>query len=69
MALIRELSVKTKERIIKLPQEENLTQFVAKDVDCFHSAVSKFGGSTKNGKVIKGKHIWVDGRQKTQRTG
>lgn len=64
MALIRELSVKTIERIIKLSQKENLTQFTQKMLIFSTQLCLKFGGSTKKWKGYKRKAYM--GRWKTE---
>lgn len=54
MAPTREMSLETKERIIKLLEEGNATRMVAKDVGCSQSAVSKIWTKYKqHGKVVK----------------
>uniref|UniRef100_A0A8C1NF85 Transposase Tc1-like domain-containing protein n=1 Tax=Cyprinus carpio TaxID=7962 RepID=A0A8C1NF85_CYPCA len=56
MAPTREMSVETKERIIKLLKEGKSSRNVAKNVGCSQSAVSKIWTKYKsNGKVVKGK--------------
>ena len=58
MAPTREMSIETKERIIKLLKEGKSSRNVAKDVCCSQSAVSKIWTKYKqHGKVFKGKHI------------
>ncbi|XP_069611187.1 gastrula zinc finger protein XlCGF53.1-like [Ranitomeya imitator] len=53
----REMSIETKERIIKLLKEGKSSRNVAKDVGCSQSAVSKIWAKYKqHGKVVKGKH-------------
>ena len=56
MAPTREMSVETKERIIKLLKEGKSSRNVAKNVGCSQSSVSKIWTKYKsNGKVVKGK--------------
>uniref|UniRef100_A0A8C5ECY3 Transposase Tc1-like domain-containing protein n=1 Tax=Gouania willdenowi TaxID=441366 RepID=A0A8C5ECY3_GOUWI len=57
MAPTPEMSVETKERIIKLHKECKSSWNVAKDVGCLQSAVSKIWTKYKqHGKVVKGKY-------------
>uniref|UniRef100_A0A3B5AUW2 Transposase Tc1-like domain-containing protein n=1 Tax=Stegastes partitus TaxID=144197 RepID=A0A3B5AUW2_9TELE len=57
MAPTREMSVETKERIIKLLKVGKSSRIVAKDVGCSQSAVSKIWTKYKqHGKAVKGKH-------------
>uniref|UniRef100_A0A3B5QLJ4 Transposase Tc1-like domain-containing protein n=1 Tax=Xiphophorus maculatus TaxID=8083 RepID=A0A3B5QLJ4_XIPMA len=56
MAPTREMSLETKERIVKLLEEGNPSRMVAKDVGCSQSAVSKIWTKYKqHGMVVKAK--------------
>lgn len=56
MAPTKEMSLETKERIVKLLEEGVSSRMVAKDVGCSQSAVSKIWTKYKqHGKVLKGK--------------
>uniref|UniRef100_A0A8B9GVX2 Transposase Tc1-like domain-containing protein n=1 Tax=Astyanax mexicanus TaxID=7994 RepID=A0A8B9GVX2_ASTMX len=56
MAPTREMSLETKERIVKLLEEGNSSRMVAKDVGCSQSAVSKIWTKYKqHGMVVKAK--------------
>lgn len=56
MAPTREISLETKERIVKLLEEGNSSRMVAKDVGCSQSALSKIWTKYKHGMVVKAKH-------------
>uniref|UniRef100_A0A3B3YRI5 Transposase Tc1-like domain-containing protein n=1 Tax=Poecilia mexicana TaxID=48701 RepID=A0A3B3YRI5_9TELE len=56
MTPTREMSLETKERIVKLLEEGNPSRMVAKDVGCSQSAVSKIWTKYKqHGMVVKAK--------------